>query len=84
MGRCSRKLLACCSNRSGTEAAFLLIGCEETHNAIVIDPELDETDHYLALAAEKGVRLRFLLDTHTHAITSPARASWRASSRCRW
>src|SRR5688572_9959552 len=44
-----------------------LIGCEDTHNAIVIDPELDEIDHYLALATEKGLRLRFLLDTHTHA-----------------
>ena len=44
-----------------------LIGCEDTHNAIVVDPELDEIDRYLALAAEKGVRIRFLLDTHTHA-----------------
>jgi len=44
-----------------------LIGCEDTRTAIVIDPELDEIDRYLALAAEKGVRIRFLLDTHTHA-----------------
>ena len=44
-----------------------LIGCEETRNAIVVDPELDEADHYVALAAEKGLRLRTLLDTHTHA-----------------
>ena len=44
-----------------------LIGCEDTRTAIVIDPELDEIDRYLALAAERGVRIRFLLDTHTHA-----------------
>jgi glyoxylase-like metal-dependent hydrolase (beta-lactamase superfamily II)/rhodanese-related sulfurtransferase len=44
-----------------------LIGCEETRHAIVVDPELDESDRYLALAAEKGLRLRYLLDTHTHA-----------------
>jgi glyoxylase-like metal-dependent hydrolase (beta-lactamase superfamily II)/rhodanese-related sulfurtransferase len=44
-----------------------LIGCEETRSAIVVDPELDAADHYLALAAEKGLRVRYLLDTHTHA-----------------
>ena len=44
-----------------------LIGCEETRHAIVVDPELDETDRYVALAAEKGLRLRYVLDTHTHA-----------------
>ena len=44
-----------------------LIGCDDTRTAIVVDPELDEIDRYLALAAEKGVRIRFLLDTHTHA-----------------
>src|SRR5882672_8726063 len=44
-----------------------LIGCEDTCNAIVVDPELDEADRYLALAAERGLRVRYLLDTHTHA-----------------
>ena len=44
-----------------------LIGCEETRHAIAVDPELDEADRIVALAAEKGLRLRYLLDTHTHA-----------------
>src|SRR4051812_27009868 len=44
-----------------------VIGCEETRQAIVVDPELEETDRYLGLAAEKGFRLRYVLDTHTHA-----------------
>lgn len=44
-----------------------LIGCEETRSALVVDPELGLTDRYLALAAEKGVRIRYVLDTHTHA-----------------
>jgi glyoxylase-like metal-dependent hydrolase (beta-lactamase superfamily II)/rhodanese-related sulfurtransferase len=44
-----------------------LIGCRETRSAILIDPELDAKDQYLALAAEKGLRIRYLLDTHTHA-----------------
>jgi len=44
-----------------------LIGCEDTRSAILVDPELDEADRYLALAAEKALRVRYLLDTHTHA-----------------
>jgi glyoxylase-like metal-dependent hydrolase (beta-lactamase superfamily II)/rhodanese-related sulfurtransferase len=44
-----------------------LIGCESTRAAIVIDPELGEVDRYTTLAAEKGLKLRYVLDTHTHA-----------------
>jgi glyoxylase-like metal-dependent hydrolase (beta-lactamase superfamily II)/rhodanese-related sulfurtransferase len=44
-----------------------LIGCEETRNAIVVDPELAEVDRYVALASEKGLRIRYVLDSHTHA-----------------
>src|SRR5262245_37360805 len=52
--------------RSGGCLSYL-IGCEDSRSAIVIDPELDQSDRYLALAAEKGVRIRYVLDTHTHA-----------------
>ena len=52
--------------RSGGCLSYL-IGCEETRAAIVVDPELEQTDHYVALAAEKGLRIRYVLDTHTHA-----------------
>jgi glyoxylase-like metal-dependent hydrolase (beta-lactamase superfamily II)/rhodanese-related sulfurtransferase len=44
-----------------------VIACGETRQAIVVDPELEETDRYLGLAAEKGFRIRYVLDTHTHA-----------------
>ena len=44
-----------------------MIGCEATRHAVVVDPELDEADRYLALAAEKGLRIRRIVDTHTHA-----------------
>lgn len=44
-----------------------LIGCEETCAAAVIDPELGRIDRYLALAAKDGLRIRYLVDTHTHA-----------------
>src|SRR5215471_17158790 len=44
-----------------------LVGCEDTRAAIVVDPQLDLLDRYAALVAEKGLRLRYVLDTHTHA-----------------
>jgi glyoxylase-like metal-dependent hydrolase (beta-lactamase superfamily II)/rhodanese-related sulfurtransferase len=44
-----------------------LIGCEETCAAALIDPELSQIDRYLALAARDGLRIRYLVDTHTHA-----------------
>lgn len=44
-----------------------LIGCGETCAAAVIDPEVSQIDRYLALAGQHGVRIRYLIDTHTHA-----------------
>jgi glyoxylase-like metal-dependent hydrolase (beta-lactamase superfamily II)/rhodanese-related sulfurtransferase len=44
-----------------------LIGCAETCAAAVIDPEVSQTDRYLALAAKHGLRIRYVIDTHTHA-----------------
>jgi glyoxylase-like metal-dependent hydrolase (beta-lactamase superfamily II)/rhodanese-related sulfurtransferase len=44
-----------------------LIGCEETCSAAVIDPELGNLDRYVALANKDGLRIRYLVDTHTHA-----------------
>jgi glyoxylase-like metal-dependent hydrolase (beta-lactamase superfamily II)/rhodanese-related sulfurtransferase len=44
-----------------------LIGCEESCAATLIDPELSQIDRYVALAAKHGLRVRYLIDTHTHA-----------------
>ena len=44
-----------------------LIGCKETCQAIIVDPIVDQIDRYLAVAAREGLRLQYLLDTHTHA-----------------
>ncbi len=52
--------------RSGGCLSYV-VGCEETRAAVVIDPELDQADRYLALLTEKGLRARYLVDTHTHA-----------------
>ncbi|MFO1419929.1 MAG: MBL fold metallo-hydrolase [Candidatus Competibacteraceae bacterium] len=44
-----------------------LVGCSETRAAALIDPEISQIGHYLALAAQGGLRIRYLIDTHTHA-----------------
>jgi glyoxylase-like metal-dependent hydrolase (beta-lactamase superfamily II)/rhodanese-related sulfurtransferase len=44
-----------------------LVGCADTCAAALIDPELSQIDRYLALAARDGLRIRYLIDTHTHA-----------------
>ena len=44
-----------------------LVGCDETCAAALIDPELSQIDRYIALAARHGLRIRYLVDTHTHA-----------------
>lgn len=43
------------------------IGCERTRAAAIVDPELHEIDRYLAIAASRGFRISYLIDTHTHA-----------------
>ncbi len=44
-----------------------LIGCEKSCAAVLIDPELSQIDRYVALAARDGLRIHYLIDTHTHA-----------------
>lgn len=43
-----------------------LIGCQQTKEAIVIDPERD-VDQYLRLAEEEGLRIVAVAETHIHA-----------------
>lgn len=44
-----------------------LVGCGETCAAVIIDPEISQLDRYLGIAARDGLRIRYLIDTHTHA-----------------
>jgi glyoxylase-like metal-dependent hydrolase (beta-lactamase superfamily II)/rhodanese-related sulfurtransferase len=44
-----------------------VIGDEASCAAAVVDPEESQLDRYLALAARHGLRIRYLIDTHTHA-----------------
>ncbi len=47
------------------QAAYL-IGCQQTGEAVVIDPERD-VDRYIDLAAENGLRIVATAETHIHA-----------------
>src|ERR1700704_5444607 len=51
---------------SGGRRSYL-VGCQDTCAAALIDPELSQVDRYNALAARHGLRLHYLIDTHTHA-----------------
>jgi len=44
-----------------------LIGCSDTCAGALIDPEVRKIDRYRALAAQHGVRIQYIIDTHTHA-----------------
>jgi glyoxylase-like metal-dependent hydrolase (beta-lactamase superfamily II)/rhodanese-related sulfurtransferase len=44
-----------------------LVGCPDSCTAVLIDPEIRQVDRYLASAARDGLRIRYLIDTHTHA-----------------
>jgi glyoxylase-like metal-dependent hydrolase (beta-lactamase superfamily II)/rhodanese-related sulfurtransferase len=44
-----------------------LIGCADSCAAILVDPEISLIDRYLAAAARDGLRIHYLIDTHTHA-----------------
>jgi glyoxylase-like metal-dependent hydrolase (beta-lactamase superfamily II)/rhodanese-related sulfurtransferase len=44
-----------------------IVGCEHSCAAALIDPELTQIDRYLTLAARDGLRIRYVIDTHTHA-----------------
>ena len=60
-----------------------LIGCEDTRQAILIDPVVNRIDHDLALLRELELILMVTLDTHIHAdhITAALHLKQRVNSR---
>ena len=56
-----------------------LVGCGETCAAALIDPEVSQLDRYQALAARHGLRIRYVIDTHTHADHFSARSQLAAN-----
>lgn len=60
-----------------------LIGCEETRNAILVDPVINSIDRDLAELQRLGLKLAFTLETHIHAdhITGALHLKQRTGSR---
>jgi glyoxylase-like metal-dependent hydrolase (beta-lactamase superfamily II)/rhodanese-related sulfurtransferase len=44
-----------------------LLGCEASCAAVLIDPELSLVDRYRGVLLQRGMTLRYIVDTHTHA-----------------
>jgi len=44
-----------------------LIGCSEAGQAIIVDPGRDRVQEYLRLARKKGLAIKHVIETHTHA-----------------
>ena len=44
-----------------------LIGDEGSCAAALVDPAGDQVERYLTLAGERGLRIQYVVDTHTHA-----------------
>ena len=52
--------------RSGGCLSYL-IGCDDSCAAMIVDPHLEQLDRYIALTAERGMRVHYVAETHTHA-----------------
>jgi glyoxylase-like metal-dependent hydrolase (beta-lactamase superfamily II)/rhodanese-related sulfurtransferase len=52
--------------RSGGCLSYL-VGDDDTCAGMVVDPHLDQLDRYIALANERGMRIHYVVETHTHA-----------------
>lgn len=55
------------SFRDGEGCKSYIVGCEESCAAAIIDPALDQVDHYIGEVMKHGLRVRYVIDTHTHA-----------------
>lgn len=53
--------------RDGEGCKSYIIGCGESCAAAIIDPALDLVDRYIGEVNKQGLRVRYIIDTHTHA-----------------
>ena len=44
-----------------------VVGCEASCSAAIVDPALGQADRYLGVVNREGLRVRYIIETHTHA-----------------
>lgn len=44
-----------------------VLGCEASCSAVIIDPALGQVERYLGIVSREGLRVRYIVETHTHA-----------------
>ncbi|MDY6931450.1 MAG: MBL fold metallo-hydrolase [Halobacteriota archaeon] len=49
------------------ECRTYLIASEDTNDAVIVDPVFDEVENYSETIEKKGLSLKYIIDTHTHA-----------------
>ena len=60
-----------------------LIGCETEKLAILVDPINSKVDRYLAVLGYHGLKLEFVMDTHTHADHRSALSEMSSLTGCK-
>ena len=53
--------------KDGEGCKSYIVACEETCSAAIIDPALGLVDRYIGEIHRHGLKLRYIVDTHTHA-----------------
>jgi glyoxylase-like metal-dependent hydrolase (beta-lactamase superfamily II)/rhodanese-related sulfurtransferase len=53
--------------KDGEGCKSYIIACEDTCAAAIVDPALGLVDRYVGEVNRRGLRVRFIIDTHTHA-----------------
>ena len=66
-----------------SSAYTYLIACEETREAVLIDPVLETVERDLALLDELGLTLKYTIETHIHADHVTGAARLREATGCK-
>ncbi len=66
-----------------SSAYTYLIGCEQSADAVLIDPVLETVDRDLQLLSELGLALKYTIETHLHADHVTGASHLRKHTGCR-
>ncbi len=66
-----------------SSAYTYLVACDETREAVLIDPVLESAERDLQMLADLGLALRYTVETHIHADHVTGASRLRAATGCR-